>query len=74
MKILTVDDQPLILKSISNKLLKAGFILEFTFDGISAIQKYVDYNPDLLILDLSMPGKNGIEVIQDQAEKLGELE
>lgn len=64
MKILAVDDQPIILKSISHKLKNSGFELLTANDGNEAIELYESEKPDLLILDLNMPNKNGFEVIE----------
>ncbi len=63
MKILAIDDQPLILKSIELKLTKAGYDLSFANTAEDGIIKFVDENPDLVILDLNMPDKNGFFVI-----------
>ena len=63
MKILAVDDQPLILKSIEKKLSKAGYEIELGADGQEAIDAYENDRPDLIILDLEMPGTNGFAVI-----------
>ena len=64
MKILAVDDQPLILKSIEKKLGKAGYSLNLANGGHEAIAALENGNPDLLLLDLEMPDINGLEVIK----------
>ena len=64
MKILAVDDQPLILKSIEKKLTKAGYELELATGGKEAIDAYESNRPDIIILDLEMPGTNGFTVIE----------
>ena len=64
MKILAVDDQPIILKSIAHKLKSSGFDLVTAHDGNEAIRLYESESFDLLILDLNMPNKNGFEVIE----------
>ena len=63
MKILAVDDQPLILKSIDKKLTSAGYELELASDGQEAIEAYEKERPDLILLDLEMPKTNGFAVI-----------
>ena len=62
-KILAADDQPLILTSIKHKLKDAGYELYFAKDGNEAIEKYLQIKPDLMIVDLNMPNKDGYEVI-----------
>jgi DNA-binding response OmpR family regulator len=64
MKILAADDQPLILKSISNKLKNAGYDLVFAQDGQETIDKFDSESPDIVIVDLNMPIKDGFEVIE----------
>ena len=63
MKILAVDDQPLILKSINKKLTSAGYELELVTGGQEAIEAYDKERPDLILLDLEMPKTNGFAVI-----------
>ena len=63
MKILAADDQPLILKSISHKLKNAGYELFYANDGQEAIDMYDEIQPNLVIVDLNMPGRDGFEVI-----------
>lgn len=63
MKILAIDDQPLILKSIKQKLKDAGFELHFATSGKEGIEKFDEIDPDLVISDLVMPGEDGFFVI-----------
>ena len=65
MKILAIDDQPLILKSIDHKLKNAGYELFFANDGEEALKVFDQESPDLLILDLNMPGKDGFHVLNE---------
>lgn len=61
-KILIADDEPDILEIISYNLVMNGYEVETAKDGDQAIQKAKQFNPDLIILDIMMPKKNGIEV------------
>nr|WP_299421935.1 response regulator [uncultured Emticicia sp.] len=63
MLILAADDQPMILKSIENKLLEDGFEVLSANNGQEAIDFFDSYQPDLAIIDLNMPIKSGYEVI-----------
>jgi DNA-binding response OmpR family regulator len=63
MLILAADDQPIILKSIENKLLEDGFEVLSANNGQEAIDFFDSYKPDLAIIDLNMPLKSGYEVI-----------
>ena len=72
MKILAVDDQPLILKSIAKKLSKADYDIKLAADGSEAIRSYDEERPDLIILDLEMPKTNGFKVIEHVREIKGD--
>lgn len=61
-KILIADDEPDILEIVSYNLIMHGYDVETAKDGDQAIQKARQFNPDLIILDIMMPKKNGIEV------------
>jgi len=63
MKILAIDDQPLTLIAIANKLEDAGYELITCNDGESGISVFNETNPDLVILDLNMPKKDGFVVL-----------
>ena len=61
-KILIADDEPDILEIIGFNLEKEGFIVYKAVDGNDAIAKAQKLLPDLIILDVMMPYKTGIEV------------
>ena len=61
-KILIADDESDILEIIGFNLEKEGFITFTAKDGNDAINKAQQIQPDLIILDVMMPYKNGIEV------------
>jgi two-component system alkaline phosphatase synthesis response regulator PhoP len=61
-KILVVDDEPDITEIISFNLTKEGYEVYTAKDGNEAIEKVKKILPDLLILDIMMPGKTGMEV------------
>lgn len=68
MHILAVDDQPIILKSITHKLKSTGYSILTAESGEEAIKKYADQKPDLIILDINMPKGNGFHVIRHVRE------
>jgi two-component system alkaline phosphatase synthesis response regulator PhoP len=61
-KILIADDEPDILEIISYNLQLHGYEVITARDGDQAILKAKQNQPDLIILDIMMPKKNGIEV------------
>jgi len=61
-KILIADDEPDILEILQFNLAAEGYEVILAKNGDEAIDKAKKNNPDLIILDIMMPGKNGIEV------------
>lgn len=65
MKILVVDDEKVIVKGIKFNLENEGYTVDVGYDGIEAVAKAKSENYDLIILDLMMPGKDGLEACQE---------
>lgn len=63
-KILIADDEPDILEIIKYNLDKEGFAVTTAKDGDEALVKAKAQHPDLIILDIMMPKKNGVEVCE----------
>ena len=63
-KILVVDDEEDILEILRYNLEKEGFQVKTACDGPTAIEKATEFEPNLIILDIMMPGMDGIEVCQ----------
>ncbi len=63
-KILIADDEPDILEIIQYNLVKEGYEVSTAKDGDDALAKAKLSKPDLIILDIMMPKKNGMEVCE----------
>lgn len=63
-KILIADDEPDILEIIQYNLVKEGYEVLTARDGDEALTKARMHKPDLIILDIMMPKKNGVEVCE----------
>lgn len=61
-KILIVEDELEIARLITLNLEKEGFVCSCCRDGISALEAFQEQQPDVIILDLMLPGLNGLEV------------
>ncbi len=61
-KILLIDDEQDFIETVSFSLATGGFDVSTAPDGPSGIEKASTYKPDLIILDLMMPGMDGYEV------------
>jgi two-component system, OmpR family, alkaline phosphatase synthesis response regulator PhoP len=64
-KILVVDDEEHILTLIKFNLEQAGFQVVTAIDGDEALQKATDEKPELIVLDLMLPKKDGMEVCKE---------
>lgn len=64
-KILITDDSKFQRTLLKNYVQKLGHEFEEAKNGDEAIQKFSEYHPDCMILDLLMPGKTGIEVLEE---------
>lgn len=64
-KILLVDDDKYIVRAYKDGLERAGFEVRTASDGNEALEKIKKDLPDLILLDLIMPVKNGFEVLEE---------
>ncbi|MDW7740483.1 MAG: response regulator [Bacillota bacterium] len=60
--VLVVDDEKTLVKALTFNLEKEGFRVEQAYDGEEALQKVVEVKPDIVVLDLMLPGLDGFEV------------
>lgn len=60
--ILVVDDEPTLLDTLKYNLVKAGYNVRTAEDGLEALQTARATRPNLILLDLMLPGLDGIEV------------
>ena len=61
-KILVVEDDPKIAEMLGSLLKKHGYEVTCVFDGESAVDLILETLPDLVVLDIMLPGINGVEV------------
>ena len=72
-KVLIADDDVLVRKSTRIILQKAGFEIEEAHDGKTALQRLREENFYLLVTDIIMPNKDGIETIVEARRKYPKL-
>jgi DNA-binding response OmpR family regulator len=63
--ILVVDDEPVITEVVSRYLERAGYATRVAADGLEALRIASDARPDLVVLDLLLPGIDGLEVMRE---------
>lgn len=64
-KVLVVEDELALNQELCFALESAGYDAVGVTDGNNALLAFKDFNPDLVLLDLMIPGKNGIEVCEE---------
>ena len=73
--VLIVDDQPGIRRLLMEVLTEEGYTVYTAANGYEGIQKAKDLKPNLILMDMKMPGMDGIETLQElkhlnQADKV----
>ncbi|OEU86658.1 transcriptional regulator [Streptomyces abyssalis] len=73
MKVLIVDDEPAVRDALRRSLTFEGYGTELAEDGFEALEKTASYEPDLILLDVLMPGMDGLTVarrLRDSGRRL----
>ncbi|AKP48980.1 MULTISPECIES: response regulator YycF [Bacillus] len=68
-KILVVDDEKPIADILEFNLKKEGYEVHCAYDGETAMQMVEDIQPDMILLDIMLPGRDGIEVCREVRKK-----
>ncbi|MFJ7077396.1 response regulator transcription factor [Streptomyces sp. NPDC098781] len=61
-RVLVVDDDPTVAEVVSGYLDRAGYVVDRAGDGPDALARAAAHRPDLVVLDLMLPGMDGLEV------------
>lgn len=69
-KALVVDDEPMVRQLVRLYLEGEGMAVIEAGDGVEAVAKVRDERPDIVILDMRMPRKSGLEVLQEIADEV----
>src|SRR6186713_1646732 len=67
--VLVVDDEPTIGEVVSAYLRRAGYDTRVARDGPAALAAVAERSPDLIVLDLMLPGIDGLEVMRRVRER-----
>jgi len=67
--VLVVDDEPTIGEVVSAYLQRAGYETRVATDGLAALDAVAERSPDLIVLDLMLPGLDGLEVMRRVRER-----
>ncbi|MCA9371793.1 response regulator [Candidatus Woesebacteria bacterium] len=68
MKILIAEDDTFFQKFYSVQLAEKGYQIDVAKDGVEAIEKLKSFQPDVMLLDIIMPNKDGFDVLEAMAD------
>ena len=63
--VLLIEDEPNITEAISFLLTREGWRVDVHADGATALDRIVETRPDLVILDIMLPGRSGMKILRD---------
>lgn len=69
LKVLLADDEPDVLKVMAKRIVSDGFSVVTAHNGEDAWEKIRQENPDVIVLDLNMPGLDGFAVLKNLRER-----
>lgn len=64
-KILIVEDDPFLLKAYQSKFKNSGFEVQIATDGVDALKILESFLPNVIVLDLVMPRKDGFATLEE---------
>ncbi len=64
-RVLLIEDEPNIIEAISFILSRDGWTVHTHADGVSAADRVRSLPPDLVILDVMLPGRSGFDILRD---------
>jgi len=64
-KILLIEDEEIMIDLLQRKLTQEGYEVSIAKDGVEGLEMMKEMKPDLILLDIVMPNKNGFEVMEE---------
>lgn len=68
-RVLLIEDEPNIIEAISFVLSRDGYTVHTHEDGETAMDKLRKATPDMVILDVMLPGKSGFDILRDMRDE-----
>lgn len=65
MTVLVIDDQPGIRRLLTEVLTEEGYMVVTAINGIEGLNKAKEVQPDVILMDMKMPGMDGIETLRE---------
>lgn len=73
MRLLLADDDEVLLKGLKRSLTSVGYEVTTCTDGSEIISRVEEDNPDLVVLDIMLPGRDGLSVLKEIRERYPDL-
>tara|TARA_B000000475_G_scaffold105878_1_gene86020 strand:- start:4366 stop:5073 length:708 start_codon:yes stop_codon:yes gene_type:complete len=67
-RVLVIEDEESFIAALKVGLTREGFIVEVQSDGAAAFETFKTFNPDIVLLDLMLPNRSGIDICRDIRE------
>ncbi len=64
-KVLIIEDDQFLLETLARRFNETGFTTDYLIDGNKVVEKIVIFKPDVILLDILLPGKSGFEICQE---------
>ncbi|SIO12060.1 Response regulator receiver domain-containing protein [Rhodovulum sp. ES.010] len=64
-RVLLIEDEPNIIEAIRFILSRDGWRVDTHADGTTAVRKVTELRPDIVILDVMLPGRSGFDILRD---------
>ncbi len=68
MKVLVIEDEESFITALKVGLTREGFTVEVQSDGAEALNTFKTFNPDIVLLDLMLPNRSGVDICRDIRE------
>ncbi len=65
MKVLVIEDEESFITALKVGLTREGFTVEVQSDGAEALNTFKTFNPDIVLLDLMLPNRSGVDICRD---------
>lgn len=70
MRILIVDDEPLVALTLKLIFQRQGFLVDTSANAVDGLSCAMLHHPDLILCDIDMPGRSGVELMMDLSREL----
>ncbi len=70
MRLLIVEDEKQICDTVAKRLYDAGYEVDTCYDGEDALECILAENYDLIVLDLNLPGMDGMEILKELRQRM----